>query len=41
MNTEPVLRTLIVDDEPLAIERLVMLCSHLPSLSLVGTAFDG
>ena len=41
MNAEPALRTLIVDDEPLAIERLVMLCSHVPSLSLVGTASDG
>ena len=41
MNAEPALRTLIVDDEPLAIERLVLLCSHFPSLSLVGTASDG
>ncbi len=41
MNAEPALRTLIVDDEPLAIERLVMLCAHVPSLSLVGTASDG
>jgi len=41
MNTEFALRTLIVDDEPLAIERLIMLCSHVPSLSLVGTASDG
>ena len=41
MSAEPVLRTLIVDDEPLAVERLVMLCSHVPGLSLVGTASDG
>lgn len=41
MNAEPALRTLIVDDEPLAIERLIMLCAHVPSLSLVGTASDG
>ncbi|MBN8810280.1 MULTISPECIES: LytTR family DNA-binding domain-containing protein [unclassified Sphingomonas] len=41
MNIEPTLRTLIVDDEPLAIERLVMLCSHVPNLSLAGTASDG
>jgi two-component system, LytTR family, response regulator AlgR len=41
MNGELSLRTLIVDDEPLAIERLAMLCAHVPSLSLVGTAADG
>lgn len=41
MNAESALRTLIVDDEPLAIERLIMLCSHVPGLSLVGTASDG
>lgn len=41
MKAEPALRTLIVDDEPLAIERLVMLCAHIPGLSLVGTASDG
>lgn len=41
MHAEPILRTLIVDDEPLAIERLVMLCSHIPDLALVGTASDG
>ena len=34
-------RTLIVDDEPLAVERLQILCSRLPQLSLVGTASDG
>jgi two-component system response regulator AlgR len=36
-----VLRTLIVDDEPLAIERLQILCARLPELHLVGTASDG
>lgn len=41
MNADPVLRTLIVDDEPLAIERLVMLCAKVPGLTLVGTASDG
>jgi two-component system response regulator AlgR len=35
------LRTLIVDDEPLAIERLQILCARVPRLSLVGTAMDG
>jgi DNA-binding LytR/AlgR family response regulator len=39
-NAKP-LRTLIVDDEPLAIERLVTLCSALPSVRIVGTASDG
>ena len=41
MTAEPALRTLIVDDEPLAIERLVLLCSQFPELSLIGTASDG
>ena len=41
MHAEPILRTLIVDDEPLAVERLVMLCSHIPDLALAGTASDG
>jgi two-component system response regulator AlgR len=41
MNADLALRTLIVDDEPLAIERLAMLCAHVPGLSLVGTAADG
>ncbi|MFQ3666284.1 MAG: LytTR family DNA-binding domain-containing protein [Sphingomonadaceae bacterium] len=35
------LRTLIVDDEPLAVERLQILCARLPDLQLVGTANDG
>lgn len=35
------LRTLIVDDEPLAIERLQILASQLDGVSLVGTASDG
>lgn len=34
-------RTLIVDDEPLAIERLQLLCAREPLISLVGTASDG
>jgi len=35
------LKTLIVDDEPLAIERLQILCARVPGLHLVGTASDG
>jgi two-component system response regulator AlgR len=35
------LRTLLVDDEPLAIERLQILCARVPGLHLVGTATDG
>ena len=39
-ETRP-LRTLIADDEPLAIERLQILCARLPQLHLIGTASDG
>jgi two-component system response regulator AlgR len=35
------LRTLIVDDEPLAIERLQILCARIAGVRLVGTASDG
>ncbi|CAN5286327.1 LytTR family DNA-binding domain-containing protein [soil metagenome] len=35
------IRTMIVDDEPLAIERLQILCAREPRLTLVGTATDG
>ena len=35
------LRTLIVDDEPLAIERLQILCARISRISLVGTAMEG
>ena len=38
--TKP-LRTLIVDDEPLAVERLQIICAALPDLSVIGTANDG
>jgi two-component system response regulator AlgR len=41
MAAEPALRTLIVDDEPLAIERLQVLCAQIPAVKLVGTASDG
>lgn len=35
------LRTLIVDDEPLAVERLQVICARIPHLAVVGTASDG
>lgn len=35
------LRTLVVDDEPLAVERLQVICAGLPGLAVVGTASDG
>lgn len=36
-----VLKTLVVDDEPLAVERMQILCARLPDVQLVGTASDG
>jgi two-component system response regulator AlgR len=41
MTGERLLRTLIVDDEPLAVERMQILCAQLQGLALVGTASDG
>lgn len=38
--TEP-LRTLLVDDEPLAIERMQVICSRIPGVEVVGIATDG
>lgn len=35
------LRTLIVDDEPLAVERMQVICSRLDGLTVIGTASDG
>lgn len=35
------LRTLIVDDEPLAVERMQILCAGIPQIDLIGTASDG
>lgn len=35
------LRTLIVDDEPLAVERMQIICAGIPALAVVGTASDG
>ena len=40
IETRP-LKTLIVDDEPLAIERLQLLCARQPEIDLIGTASDG
>lgn len=41
MPAETRLRTLIVDDEPLAVERLQILCAQIDAISLVGAASDG
>lgn len=38
---DSVLKTLIVDDEPLAIERMRVICAGLPRIEVVGTALDG
>lgn len=35
------LRALVVDDEPLAVERMQVICAGIPGLSVVGTASDG
>lgn len=35
------MRTLIVDDEPLAIERLQLICAKEPAIDVIGTASDG
>ncbi len=41
-DTPPsVLRTLIVDDEPLAVERMQVICAGLDAINVVGTASDG
>ena len=41
MTEEAALRTLIVDDEPLAIERMQVLCAEMDRLAVIGTASDG
>lgn len=41
MSEEQSLRTLIVDDEPLAVERMQVICAKIPALNVVGTAADG
>lgn len=35
------LRTLIVDDEPLAVERIQVICAQIESINVIGTASDG
>lgn len=35
------MRTLIADDEPLAVERMQIICAGIPALAVVGTASDG
>lgn len=35
------LRTLIVDDEPLAVERMQVICAEIAGISVIGTASDG
>ncbi len=40
-SSETPMRTLIVDDEPLAVERMQVICAKLDSLAVVGTANDG
>lgn len=35
------LRTLIVDDEPLAVERMQVICTQIDGVTVVGTASDG
>ena len=41
-DTEPAgLATLIVDDEPLALERMELICAGIAGLTVVGTAQDG
>jgi two-component system response regulator AlgR len=40
-DDEAPLRTLIVDDEPLAVERMQVICAKMDQLQVVGTASDG
>jgi two-component system, LytTR family, response regulator AlgR len=40
-TTSDTLATLIVDDEPLAIDRMRMICAQLPMVRVAGTASDG
>jgi len=41
MTAPPTLRTLVVDDEPLAVERMQILCARMPGVQVVGAANDG
>ncbi|MGE5953690.1 MAG: LytR/AlgR family response regulator transcription factor [Qipengyuania vulgaris] len=40
-DSDDKLRTLIVDDEPLAVERMQVICCKMDALHVVGTASDG
>lgn len=40
-DTDAPLKTLIVDDEPLAVERIQVICADLDRISVAGTASDG
>ncbi len=40
-DSENRLRTLIVDDEPLAVERMQVICAKIDDLHVIGTASDG
>ena len=40
-DTTSPLRALIVDDEPLAIERMQVICARIANIEVVGTASDG
>lgn len=40
-NPSAPLRTLIVDDEPLAIERMQVICRDIAAIEVAGTALDG
>src|SRR5918995_7035277 len=41
MADEKILRVMVVDDEPLAVERLQLLLARCPSATVVGTANEG
>lgn len=41
MDVSDVLKALIVDDEPLAVERLQVICARMDNVSVIGTASDG
>lgn len=40
-HTPAPLRTLIVDDEPLAVERMQVICARIEGITVIGTASDG
>lgn len=40
-SSDAPLKTLIVDDEPLAVERIQVICANLDAINVIGTASDG